>query len=425
MSDDKSYITQCTREIEKVLGWGSSKHWTSSDFRKLSEHIWEKTNVNLSVTTLKRIWGKVKYTSEPTINTLNTLAQFLGHDNWRAYRNRLENAPTEEKVAQASGILKSRARYMWNGKSSKSRLIVASSVMAVAVLVLLVLSSSPKINPEDYQFSSNTIAAGGVPNSVVFEYDASKAPTEKVYIQQNWDPSRRTLVSKNNHHHTSIYYYPGYFSAKLVIGDQVVREHDLFIVSDGWVAAIHNQPVPLYLDRKDYMQGDVLEINTKMINAAGISMQPEIPELRVVNVRQMDDLKTDNFTFNTTVRNDFKRGSAACQKVVVFILCKNDVIIVPLLSKRCVGDIGIFAAGAQVTSQEADLSGFGAEMSEWTHLNIECKEGHMRFMVNGNEAYDLVLKNPPSEIIGVQYRFEGVGAIKDTRFSHAETIFEF
>src|SRR5690606_1875997 len=35
---------------------------------------------------LKRIWGKVKYTSRPTTTTLDTLAQFIGHQNWRGFK---------------------------------------------------------------------------------------------------------------------------------------------------------------------------------------------------------------------------------------------------------------------------------------------------------------------------------------------------
>src|SRR6185436_20572241 len=78
-------IGRCLAAIEKKLGWGDPANWSKGDFEKLSEIIQEKTGVTLSLTTLKRIWGKVKYDNNPTVTTLNTLAQFLGHENWRCF----------------------------------------------------------------------------------------------------------------------------------------------------------------------------------------------------------------------------------------------------------------------------------------------------------------------------------------------------
>jgi len=78
-----NYLDECRRQIETHLGWGDSGHWTSRDFEQLSEKISAATQVHLSATTLKRIWGKVKYDSLPAVTTLDTLAQFAGYDCWR------------------------------------------------------------------------------------------------------------------------------------------------------------------------------------------------------------------------------------------------------------------------------------------------------------------------------------------------------
>jgi hypothetical protein len=56
------------------------------EFETLSEQIREKTGIYLSVTTLKRLWGKVKYESKPTITTLNALAKFMDFESWRDFR---------------------------------------------------------------------------------------------------------------------------------------------------------------------------------------------------------------------------------------------------------------------------------------------------------------------------------------------------
>ena len=74
-NSDQYYLSRALIQIETLFNRGASDNWTTYDFEKLSEAIFDRTQVRLSVTTLKRIWGKLKYDSAPTLTTLNTLAQ--------------------------------------------------------------------------------------------------------------------------------------------------------------------------------------------------------------------------------------------------------------------------------------------------------------------------------------------------------------
>ena len=90
---EQKYITNCLLEIEEKLHWGNSSDWAQYDFEKLSTEIEIKTNTLLSVTTLKRLWGKIKYDHAPSLTTLNTLAQYLDYSDWRSYK--LSSKPIE------------------------------------------------------------------------------------------------------------------------------------------------------------------------------------------------------------------------------------------------------------------------------------------------------------------------------------------
>jgi len=85
----QSHIQECLSRIEKKLNWGPGSEWTNQDFELLVEEIFNKTGTNLSLTTLKRIWGKVDYQSQPSSSTLNVLAQYLGYSHWRDFQNHL------------------------------------------------------------------------------------------------------------------------------------------------------------------------------------------------------------------------------------------------------------------------------------------------------------------------------------------------
>jgi hypothetical protein len=156
-----------------------------------------------------------------------------------------------------------------------------------------------------------------------------------------------------------------------------------------------------------------------------LSLYPKAPKLRFFNQRDLGKLQSDYFTFETKLKNDFTKGTGACQSVQVLIQCKNDIIIIPLAAKTCTGDLNLTACGTGVTSKNADLSKFGADLSQWTTLRVESRNKQMTFFVNGVQAYTLAFPNGPSGIVGLQYRFNGVGAVKDTWFKDQHMVYDF
>lgn len=85
MTEQQNLINLLLKQIEDKLDWGDRKHWQAKDFDNLSELIFNETKIVLSPSTLKRVWGKVNYTSKPNLSTLDTLAKFVGYPDWRAF----------------------------------------------------------------------------------------------------------------------------------------------------------------------------------------------------------------------------------------------------------------------------------------------------------------------------------------------------
>lgn len=402
------HIQRCVLLIEKMLGWGSSNHWTQHDFEKLSEAIEEKTSVRLSVTTLKRIWGKVKYENAPTTATLNALARFAGLEDWRTF----VSEQGKEQVSIATPKPKSSWRKWLYG--------AGAGALGVFAVYFMQGNTEPKSKPDpnDFSFTANKVVSEGVPNSVIFSYDASAAKTDSIFIVQSWDLRRKMLVSKEGKSHSSIYYYPGYFKAKLIIGNEIVKTYDLQITSDGWLGMVENGDKPFYFTKKQIARPGHIEIDEALLAQNNFTMSPTVPQVLLSNQRDLGDLMNDNFTFETTLKNVYKGGSNPCQFVEVLIQCKDDVIVLPLSAKTCVGELGLYAAGKQMMSKTEDLSGLGADLSEWTTLKVICKNKDMEVFVNGKKAIALTIPNKPAGIVGVQYRFNGVGAVKDTWFEN-------
>ena len=421
---EESHIKKCLQLIEVRLNWGPHQSWANYDFEKLSSAIEEKTGVLLSITTLKRIWGKVKYNHSPTLTTLNALARFLEYEDWRSFTK--STTINEQQIPENKGEVITEEKI--SKEKNKFKLVIPVSLafllllFAISFLIFSTKKDAVSYKPGNaqYKFEADKIISEGVPNSVVFTYDASAAKTDSIFIVQTWNINRKTLVSKNNNKHSAIYFYPGFFRTKLIVGNTIVKTHDLQITSNGWLCLAENDLAPLYFKKEDYHKKDRIEIDKNTLKNYNLSLNPIPPKIRFFNQRDMGDLMNDNFAFETTLKNEFSGGSNPCQYVEVLIQCKDDIIIIPLAAKACAGAMYLYAAGKELKSKEADLSGFGADLNQWTTLRIETKDKKMNLFVNNVLATSFVFPNAPSGIVGVQYRFNGTGSVRNTWFENKD-----
>ena len=82
MSRDTGDYSRLCNLVEAAL---HIKLKTPADFDVLHNRIFERTHVMVSTTTLKRIWGYIPTDSKARGKTLDTLAQFLGYNDYDSF----------------------------------------------------------------------------------------------------------------------------------------------------------------------------------------------------------------------------------------------------------------------------------------------------------------------------------------------------
>ena len=415
-------LQDCLTRIETELGWGPATAWSTADFTALGDRIAERTGVHLSATTLKRVWGRVTYRSSPSPTTLDALAQYNGYESWRAYVTATAEVPAEVPAAPEPAPPPPRSE-----KRTINWLGVAAAILAVVGLGFLLINLAPAAPPEevppldptDFTFHHRPVTTG-LPNSVVFTYDARAAPTDSVYIQQSWDERRRTQVSREGSIHTSIYYLPGYYRASLRVGDQEVRSRELLIPSDGWTVAVAGDEVPVYLPYARDDQMGTLAVTADDITALGLSLQPTPPQLYFSNVGEFEDVRTDNFRFDTRLRQTYGEGAAACRETRVLLLLRNSALIVPLSSPGCVAELGVYAGGHSLEGSTNDLSSFGVQNGDWVDLSVRGEGELLAIYLNETLALQLESRDEVRDILGIRYVFAGGGAVDYLRLEGAD-----
>lgn len=424
MLTEEAYIEKVRKAIEDRLGWGDSRDWTHSDFIALSEKIAEETKASLSPVTLKRIWGKVKYNSLPNAYTLNVLAVMAGYENWRAFKgDHPPAAPIPEVPEPVPAPLPEnpsapvvRRKWLFG--------LAGIWIAVTAGLFWRASSQNQKTAPARYAFSSKKVVTRGVPNTVIFDYDASQAPTDSVIIQQSWDRKLRSTVSKKGRQHTSIYYLPDHYQAKLVVNQKVVKEHSLLIQSDGWLAAVLYTKVPVYLKKEEVLRNGALSLPVETLQQKGIPLLPEPPTTLYSNVQDLGPVYTDDFVFETVVRNDYRDGNAACQKTNLYLLCEGTAIGIPLCSPGCVSDIDLLFTDYFISGKRSDLSAFGVDFQKSIPVRVESKGGTARIYLNGKLAYQVNEKIRKARIVGFDLVFQGTGTVESVRLCNDQVRFE-
>ena len=418
MHTDAFLIEKVKKLFESKLGWGDCKNWTNPDFVTLSEKIQEQTGVALSHVTLKRIWGRVKYDSIPNTHTLDTLVQFLGYENWREFKTNEENKTTPADIENYKIQKELNTDLKAIHKNNKYNLKVLSVVAVSGLLVLLFMlnnktSNNPsgKTSDNNYKFNSKKVVSEGLPNSVIFNYDATKSPYDSVIIQQSWDKNLQTKVSKNQHFHTSIYYYPDYYNAKLIVDNRIVSTHKLLIKSQGWLPMVAVSPVPVYFKKKDAIADGKMTLSLEKMKSRNINMQPSAPYVLYANVRDFGEIYSDDFIFEASLKNDYREGSAVCQLTKIYLLCEGTAIGIPLCAKGCVSDLEMFFTDYYVSGKQADLSAFGVNFDSFVKVRIESKNKKAFIFLNDKLVYTVDRYIVRSKIIGIDFSFQATGSV--------------
>lgn len=427
MQKDEDLIKLARTLIEERLKWGRSEEWTTQDFEKLSEQIGEKSGVHLSTATLKRLWGRVAYSSAPSLTTLDALALFIDFENWREFKRKhvrqAEVSKEDETEHQRVTPIQTKI------KRPTSKNYFRFSVLFLLLAGLIYASYSflvkpPKLNAKEYGFDSKKVVTEGVPNSVVFNIDAQKAPYDSVEIQQTWDSRRRVSVPKSQKQHTAIYYYPGNFTAKLLLGGSVVKEHNLLIKSGGWLPIIEQDPIPIYLKKEDAIKNGKMKISFEKATEKLRGGKAELPNIYFYNTQDFGEIYTDDFVFETLLKNEYKEAAGVCRKTFVMLQCVDNMIRIPVSARGCISEINLAFTSYYSSGKKEDLSAFGVYFSSYVKLCIVSKEGLVHFYINEKPVYVIRKHIDKAKLIGIAYCFQGAGSVDYVKLSNNKVHFE-
>jgi hypothetical protein len=222
----------------------------------------------------------------------------------------------------------------------------------------------------------------------------------------------RVLADKKLHQQTSVYYEPGFYKAKLIINEQVVKEHPLIIPTDGWLGLISQKMIPVYLEPPEFIKKDSLQLSISVIEKNNIPMEPMAPSIKYYNVGNFEPVSLVDFSFSAEIKNGYSKGSGACQFSNIILITDAAPVIIPLSTIGCVSDLNLRSVDEVISGKKADLSGFGTDFNNWVQVSCKSATNKIQYSVNNKVAYETVSPSADVKIVGLLFAFQGTGAVK-------------
>lgn len=291
--------------------------------------------------------------------------------------------------------------------------MVSAAIMTVVFIsfysMIGVKGELPELDVSKVKFKSTSVSTG-LPNTVVFDFDLEEIDSDSLRIQQFWDPTKTINIKKGQTQATGQYYYPGFFRAKLLVDGTIIKEHDLFIESEGWLGTIGYEPIPKYV-KEQVLNERKLSFQKHILNEIINSDQPLISTFH--RVEKFNVISGDNFELNSTLRNIYRDKWAVCQTTRIVILGTKSALIVPFSIPGCVSEIGVMLSDKFISGKENDLSSLGINLSSFRNIQLRVVDKELTVIVDDTTLFSNNYSESIGEIVGVRFQFLGAGEVSN------------
>jgi hypothetical protein len=425
---------QLLDELKAKLNWGDFKTWTDKQFEALAEDILKKTGTAISVKTLKRVTGRIKYTHNhaqnynPQLATKEALAQFLGYKSWQAYT---------KQYALTSNVAQSNEHEVDDVDDNKIHLTNSKRgylLFAVAFTVLMViLWFTLYKGQEDFVFKVIN-REGDAPHNAIFNY---KVGGDINRYQISYDDIYNLALGNYNvlkpeHNQgtlTYTYLMPDVYYPSLLFNGEKIATDTVLVKSGKWLANIcyiNNEKKYSYkiLDKVNFFTDSGIYLPPNRILDASINAAGYFTEYRWFDAFTFtgDDLSID-FQF----KNSLYVGGEHCQDVMLLLKCKLGIVKVKLLKAGCTQWAELVGGKKSKLGNKVDMRHFGVINDQLQQLNCRIKNQELIVQLDGKPLDSLTQIGDLGEVYGFIIIFKGSGIIHKLTMKSSidKTLFEF
>ena len=405
------WINKCKKDIAYKYFYNKENYFKHSDFKRLSEEIYNISNISLGVSTLARIFSN-DYSGMPYLSTLDAFAKYLGYENWNEYKRSFFN---NDKTLKSVFFI-----------SKKKLLIITGIIIGISIFSLftyLYIGLQNKKAIKNIKFSYCNFNSDEMPVTVYFKYNIKKIKFDSATIQPLGKATKvhgdEFRISKNDTITGYTYLWPETYYPKLVIDGRVIKTLKLNLYTDIWKASVSNMKDKFYIkyinDKKIFECG-------KMGITEEILDQNNFPKNDVEQTvyhlfKDFRNITGDSTYFTTCIKNCLitqkeKSGSA---KIVLFF--ENDKLNIPFaIDKSPFEQLNLKVFDKYFSTKTTDLSFLYTNLEDWINFSIKTFDKQFELFINDSLVFQTSYEIDPGKLYGIRFIFNGLGGIDYVRF---------
>lgn len=404
---ENANLAALRNQLIAQLSWGDVSNWTQRDFIHLSQLIEEKTGEQLSVTTLKRLLGKVQYTGVPYVHTLDVVCAFMGYKSWLDFlkqhskTNQYSAVHTEQQnKAQSPQIL-----FFYIGAA------VVISILTTAYLFFHFTNTAQVLTASDKATLISTNAySDTLPHKVNFYYEIPEAYISNQNIITFGEREGISLVQIDENRSGEVshtYTQSGFYRAKIFSNKMQLAEQDVLIESNGWKQFIEHSPKDKTI--KVPIEGIQQNLSIESVQHLGIDTSANFNF--IYHFFKKTDLNGDNCIVKTIVRSRPELHNNYLPKVMIKIMFSKQPIFITFDKSNSSKTI-YNQVSEVVLPVELQKKHFCKDISDWSLVEVRTANNEAQIFLNKEKIYTIPYTEPLGQFVGIEYRFRGIGEVK-------------
>ncbi|SHG26282.1 hypothetical protein [Flagellimonas flava] len=420
ITSDWTLLENVKQKIAEEANLQGSATWTQKDFDFLSYYIEEKAGCRLSVSTLKRIWSN-NYQRLPHISTLDALSKTAFEKDWRTLKSDSLVNRAVKKRTEPQKLFRQQKKF---------RKVTVGWMLAIPIILILIgaattLQKRPTKTKVigDVTFGHRKTVENKLPNTVVFTYDIEAIDADSFFLQQSWDSSRKVEIFKGTQERTDIYYIPGYFTAKLMADDEVVKEMPIHVVYEDWFVAARQPMSRIFtFDKTLWSKNGHLRINKDTLEIKGIDVNKEF-QLAYYYVKNFE-VEGDNLSYTTSFGMQ-PLENVDCPIINIHLQGTKGYYWIMIGNKGCGSELAVRVGDKLHNGKTSDLTALTTNMYQWNDLQINTDDKNVRIDLNGSEVFSTSYLDSLGDIMELSYFFNGIGMIDNVKLANDEGEIKF
>lgn len=427
-------LDHCCQLVANTYGKPDSQEWTNSDFIRLSNILYKKTQVQISPNTLKRIFGKIKTDARyyPQKATRDALAQYVGFVDWSKFIN-AQSDQQSVRVAERPNIqpvllppvdmplTELRAR-----KSPARKMLLAT----FALLVIVVAAWRGLVMWQNKAASVTLVCKnpeGDNPHSAVFalrNFNSVSQLTNDYTIE--FGDNHRTQLNARDSIYSHYYEVPGRYFAVLKKAGIALDTVPVFLHTSGWTATanmMYDTTRVYPIDPPGLFANGYNSISATEIARAGVDTNRTF-FVDFINTH-FTGIDGDNFELLVDVKASPPRPGVRCSQVRLTVYGDSSSHMVDIMKPGCVHWSKLQLSELRKDGRSEGPNFLGADLTAGGTIVMKVVNRRATLLINGKEAYKDTYQKALRHIYGLDIMFAGIGTVRAVRLRDLKTGKQF